>query len=170
MIYELTYGDRIYTGFLGNEYQIGFDIFIPSNTVAFCDNLVITKDSANKELAHKFIDFMCTYKDSIDDTITPAYSNAYYVCYNTPFKTIYDSLVELKSYSFGISDENLFESELSNGINEYDSSLYGTIYDVVIGIAFDKYYHKDDAKGNKLTNFDRKYINKINVTFNNARA
>ncbi len=171
MVHELTYGDKVYTGLSGQNYQIGFDIFIPTNTVAFCDNLVITKDAANKELAHLFIDFMCSYKSIYnDDEINPAYSNAYYVCYNTPFKTIYDHLVELKSYEFSLVDETLFNEELSEGSNEFDTSLYATIYDVVIGIAFDKYYIKDEIKGNKLTNFDRKYINKINVTFNNARA
>ena len=171
MIDELTYGSRVYTGKSGRKYQIGFDIFIPSNTVAFCDNLVISKDSSNKELAHKFIDFMCSYQETVfDEEVTPAYSNAYYVCYNTPFKTIYDNLVDLKSYSFTDTDMNLFNEETSSGTNEYDSTLYYTIYDSVIGIAFDKYYKKDDAKGNKLTNFNRKYINKINTTFNNARA
>ncbi len=54
MVEVLTGTSRIYK----DKYQIGFDIFIPKDTVAFCDNFVIPKDSSHKELAHQFIDFM----------------------------------------------------------------------------------------------------------------
>ena len=50
------------------------------------------------------------------------------------------------------------------------SYLYDTIYDVGIGIGFDKYYPRDELKGSILANFSRNYIKEINKTFNNART
>ena len=40
MLSVLTGDDRIYEK-NGNKYEIGFDIYIPNDTIAFCDNLVI---------------------------------------------------------------------------------------------------------------------------------
>ena len=170
MISILVGEERIYKA-NNNEYQIGFDLFIPKDTIAFCDNLVITKDAANKELAHKFIDFMCSTSLMVEDEeVSPAYANTYYVCYNTPFNNIYDQILDLKNDSFTLDDEELFNEEVKSGVNEYDSSLYYKVYDYATGIAFGKYYPKNEAKGSILNSFDRKYINKLNTTFNNARA
>ena len=54
--------------------------------------------------------------------------------------------------------------------DEYDSDLYWMMYDYALGIAFNKYCPEDSTKGTKLSYFSRKYIQKINNTFNNARA
>lgn len=161
-------------------YQVGFDIFIPKDTIAFCDNLVITKDAAHTELAYKFIDFMCSESITINKNkssnevityeVTPAYSNTYYVCYNTPFTTIYDEIVALSNDDFTISDETLFNEELKSGVDAYDSTLYYKVYDYATGIAFDKYYPKTEVKGKILHSFSRNYVNTINTTFNNARV
>lgn len=174
MIAKLVGEERIYSK-NNNKYQIGFDLFIPKDTIAFCDNLAITKDAAHNDLAHKFIDFMCSEALTINGEsgeyeVTPAYSNTYYVCYNTPFVNIYDQILELKDDTFNKDDEDLFISETKNGVDEYDSSLYYKVYDYATGIAFAKYYPKDEVKGSILKSFDRKYINKLNTTFNNARA
>lgn len=175
MIEILTSEERIYKN-NNKEYEIGFDLFIPKDTIAFCDNLVITKDSAHVDLAHKFIDFMCSESVSINQDeeneyeVTPAYSNTYYVCYNTPFNNIYNQILELKDDSFTLEDEALFKNETKSRIDEYDSTLYYKIYDYATAIAFDKYYPKMEVKGSILKSFDRKYINKINTTFNNARV
>ena len=83
MLEILTSNDRIYS-VNGNDYQIGFDIFIPDDTIAFSDNLVITKNAKHYDLALKFIDFMCG-RNVGSRFVDPAYSNAYYVSYNTPF-------------------------------------------------------------------------------------
>ena len=176
MVAKLVGEERVYSK-NKNDYQIGFDLFIPKDTIAFCDNLVITKDAAHNDLAHKFIDFMCSEALTISKgeeeesyEVTPAYSNTYYVCYNTPFTNIYDQILLLKDDSFSLSDEVLFKEETKSGTDEYDSSLYYKIYDYATGIAFDKYYNKNEIKGTILNSFDRKYINKLNTTFNNARA
>ena len=149
MINTLTSDGRIYKG-KNKEYQIGFDLYIPSDTIAFCDNLVISKDAQNKELAYKFINFMTSYE--IDEE-TPAYDNTYYVCYDTPYIDVYKELLALE-------DEDTFDTD-----NYYDA-----IYDYAIGISFRKYYPLNTKKGNILATFDRQYIKQINTTFNNART
>lgn len=132
----------------GREYKIGFDLFIPEDTIAFCDNLVITKKAVHKDLATEFINYMCRPEN--------AFANAYYVAYDTPFESVYDEIVDLQSGS------------VENG--DYDM-----IYDLATGHAYQNYYPKfveneKGYKGNILAAFDRKYINEINAVFNNARV
>lgn len=162
----------------GNTYEIGFDCFIPDDTVAFCDNLVIPKDSANKDLAYKFIDFMSSHEllDEEDSASYPAYKNTYYVDYDAPYNSLYNDLTSL-------ADSEMFTEDVANEFDPkdgdpYDSDLYWLFYDYVIGVSFSKYYEGDEyleennlePKGNILALFDRKYVNKINTTFNNARV
>ena len=171
MIEALTSEEAVYVSKSNKEYRIGFDLYIPNDTIAFSDNLVIPKDSDNVDLAHKFINFMASNSVSVGNkTVNPAYNNAYYVCYNTPFVNVFDSLVDLKSNVFTPLDAKEFKDEISTGVDLYDTTLYYDIYDVAIGIAFNKYYEKDKSVGHILSAFDRKYINTINTTFNNARA
>lgn len=169
MIATITNNSGVYK----NKYQVGFDIFIPKDTIAFCDNFVIPKNSSNYELAHKFIDFMCGR--AIDTTVDPALNNTLYVSYNTPFKALYDDIVEYKNIKIGKNDlDNI------NSSNAYSSLLYEKAYNIAIGIAFEKYYPKEEEieldgivkkyKGNILATFKRTYINMINNTFNNAKA
>ncbi|MCR5112464.1 MAG: hypothetical protein K6A63_00850 [Acholeplasmatales bacterium] len=155
-----------------NTYSIGFDFYIPDDTVAFCDNLVIPKESAHKDLAYKFIDFMSSDSALIDEDdaeseVTPAFSNTYYVDYDAPYNYLYDELVDLTSTEF--TDEVAAEFDPDDG-DPYDSDLYWLFYDYVIGVSFDKYYPKNEIKGSILAMFDRKYVNKINTTLNNARV
>lgn len=157
-------------------YQVGFDIFIPKDTIAFCDNLVITKNAAHSDLAHKFIDFMCSESITINKNTTsayevnPAYSNTYYVCYNTPFTNIYNTITALSTMEFTTADEEEFQSEVKGGTDKYDTSLYYKVYDYATGIAFAKYYPENEIKGSILNSFSRNYVNTINTTFNNART
>ncbi len=160
----------------GNTYDIGFDCFIPDDTVAFCDNLVITKDSSNKELAYKFIDFMLNPEAESEDASSSAFTNTYYVDYDAPYSKVYNELVDLADSSI-FTDEVAEEFDPKDG-DPYDSDLYWLFYDYVIGISFSKYYESDEyleennlePKGNILALFDRKYVNRINTTFNNARV
>lgn len=149
------------SGVYKNKYQVGFDIFIPKDTIAFCDNFVIPKNSGNSKLAHDFIDFMCSRKSLSD--IDPALKNTLYVSYNTPFNSLYDDIVSFKNNPIDISN------------------LYDTVYNISLGISFEKYYPKEEKiiledgtikkyKGNILSTFKRTYINTINNTFNNAKA
>ena len=175
---------REYKAKNGNTYDIGFDLFIPDDTVAFCDNLVITKDSANKDLAYKFVDFMSAYQTASyinkdesepisydeEDTLTPSYSNTYYVDYDAVFVDVYNDIVALKDIEFEASLDEEFKDEINSGLDPYDSTLYWIFYDYAIGKSFDKYYPIGTTKGSILATFTRNYVNTINTTFNNARA
>ena len=169
MINSLVLNDEVYTSKKNKKYTIGFDLFIPTDTVAFCDNLVITKDSYNKELAHKFIDFMSSYEAHVDDeAISPAFSNTYYVCYDTPFKNVYNDILGLKDeLDYNESDIALFNEQSAD---PFDSDLYWSFYDYATSLAFEKYYPEDGFKGSILATFDRSYVAEINRTFNNAKV
>lgn len=158
-----------------DKYEVGFDIFIPEDTIAFCDNFVIPKYAMHYDLALAFINFMCG-RDEGENHIDPAYANTYYVSYNAPYQKVYDDIVSLRESSITKEDG----IGVSN-TNAYTSDLFWKIYDIAIGIAFDKYYPKEEYvvlpdgaikkyKGDILATFDRKYINKINRTFNDAKA
>ena len=131
--------------------------------------MVISNQSSNQELAHKFIDFMISNSITVNDVeYTPAYSNTYYVDYNTPYLSVYNKIIDLK-YSnpetkelltLTQEDEDLFKEEIkSTSIS--NTTLYSTIYDYVTSIAFGKYYDKDIVKGNILSAFPRTYNNII---------
>lgn len=161
-------------GIYKEKYQVGFDIFIPSNTIAFCDNFAIPKHAAHYDLALEFINFMCG-RDEGENHADPAFANTYYVSYNAPYVGLYDDICALKDVEFGAEDA------IEASGNAYDSDLFWKIYDVAIGIAFEKYYPKEEViqkpdgtlkyyKGDILATFDRNYINTINSTFNNAKA
>lgn len=170
MINTLTSAQRIYSK-NGIDYNIGFDLTIPEDSIAFCDNLAITKDASHKDLAYEFINFMCSSELTIgEEEVSPAYANTYYVCYDTPFNSVFDEILELKEEVFGDEDEALYLEESNDNVDPYDSTLYWKIYDYATGIAFNKYYQKDSVKGNILATFNRDYVNIINTTFNNARA
>ena len=169
MIVSLTSGDRYYISDSGTKYDIGFDIYIPDDTIAFCDNLVMTKNAQHKDLAYKFIDFMTsrsfTYKNS-EDEVNPSLTNTYYVDYDAVFNDVYDELVDMKTTTI----DQAYKDEFEGSKSEFNSYLYDTIYDIGIGIGFDKYYPRDELKGSILANFSRSYIKEINKTFNTART
>ena len=98
-----------------------------------------------------------------EDPVTPAFTNTYYVDYDAPYINIYEELT-------GLVDETEFSEDVDNSGDVYDSDLFWAMYDYAIGLSFAKYYPIDSDKGTILATFDRKYINIINTTFNNARA
>ena len=178
--------DRIYEA-NGNSYTIGFDCFIPDDTVAFCDNLVIPKDASNVDLAHKFIDFMSSYSTSAeldeegeeinpdtltdDEILTPCFNNTYYVCYDAWNTTVYDDLVALADDSVFDTDAwDTYQEQVNGKVPLDETELFGLLYDYVTGIAFSKYYEKDTTKGEILATFPQSYIDQIFTAFNNART
>ena len=167
------------------NYEIGFDIFIPDDTIAFCDNLVVTKNSSpeKEDLVYKFIDFMCSEDSKIDESLEgeedtednhvyPANSNTQFVCYDSPFNTIYSEIIDLRNIEDTLS---VFEDEeaintLKSTEEIGDTDLYTAFYNYALSVAFEKYYPENGKKGSILGSFDRKYVNLINNTFNNARV
>lgn len=174
MLATITSDARIYK----DKYQIGFDIFIPKSTVAFCDNFIIPKDALHYDLALQFINFMCGREEGVSKDADPAFSNTYYVSYNTPYMDVYEDILMMKDNDLS-EDDSLFTIHKND--NPYDSDLFWSIYDQAIGIAFEKYYPKEENivledgsirkyKGDILASFSRNYIDIINQTFNDARA
>ena len=178
-----------------NQYEIGFDIYIPTDTIAFCDNLVIVKDKSRSnrktQLIYDFINFMSSQKIDLrneeakeedpdgenasdDDFIYPTDANTQFVCYDTPFIKTYHGILELRDDET-IYDEDLLSDLKMNGstsdASSYnDSDIYWAAYNYALSIAFEKYYPENGKVGSILGSFDRKYVNLINNTFNNARA
>ena len=176
MIKVITGSERIYK----EKYQVGFDIYIPNDTVAFCDNFVIPKDSAHVDLAHEFINYMIG-REQGPEKVDAGLANTYYVSYNTPYLDIYSDIVDLKNISLNNDNVKEFEDERKSGVDSFDTTLFWNFYDIAIGIAFEKYYPEKvevtqpdgsvrHYKGEILATFERSYINTINATFNNARA
>ena len=164
-------------------YEIGFDIFIPQDTIAFCDNLVIPAkaSSAKEDLTYKFIDFMCSYdvmldeeieEDNYDNHVNPANANTQFVCYDTPYTPIYHEILDLKDSDADTLD--YFNEDDAKPIKQTDDfdelDIYWGFYNYALAIAFYKYYPENGKKGSILGCFDRKYVNQINKTFNNARV
>ena len=169
MINQMALGDEVYKSKKGKEYTIGFDLFIPKDTVAFCDNLVITKDSYNKDLAHKFIDFMTSYKfETEEEVLSPAFANTYYVCYDAPLISVYKEILSLKDeIDYSLADIEKFKEQKDD---PFDSDLYWSFYDYATSIAFSKYYPENEFKGSILATFERNYVSEISRTFNNAKV
>lgn len=70
----------------GNKLEdITFDIYIPDETIAFMDALVIPKKARNVELAHEFINFMLRPE--------MAYMNASVIGYATPLMNAYNQII-----------------------------------------------------------------------------
>ena len=150
------------------QYEIGFDLYIPDDTITFVDSFVITKNAANKDLAYKFIDFMSSNSvDVMGEEYKPAFNNAYYVCYDTPFVNVYNDILNLKNKD--LFNQNIIDSFNKHHENPYDTALFKSLYDYANALAFDKYYPLDCTKGNKLNSFSREYVDIINTTFYNAR-
>lgn len=123
--------------------SLSFDIYIPDDTIAFMDNLVIPKKARHVDLAHKFIDFLLEPEN--------AYLNASVVGYCTPLQETYDMIIN-------------YESDINNPDNVWLTNwayAVKTYYPILTG---DKAY-----KGTVLANFDRKYLNDLTTIYNNAK-
>ncbi len=64
--------------------EVKFDAYIPNNTAAFFDGMVIPKTSNNIDLAHKFIDFFLEEENSLQ--------NALYVGYCPTLTSVSDAI------------------------------------------------------------------------------
>ncbi len=65
--------------------DINFEIYIPDETIAFLDSLVMPKNARHKDLAYKFINFMLRPEN--------AYMNASVVGYCTPLIESYNMII-----------------------------------------------------------------------------
>lgn len=65
--------------------DVAFDIYVPDNTIAFMDSLVMPKKARHKDLAYKFIDFLLETEN--------AKLNSSVVGYCTALRSSYDLIV-----------------------------------------------------------------------------
>ena len=94
-VYTGDYLDMLYTRLdEGDDFEeIDFDIYIPDDTIAFVDSLVMPKNSRHKELAYQFMNYMLEPDN--------AYLNASVVGYCTPLIQSYEMIV----YPFDPNDD-----------------------------------------------------------------
>lgn len=84
-VYTGDFLDALYVKLEETKLEdIKFDIYIPENTIAFMDSLVITKNARHVDLAHKFINFMLEPEN--------AYLNASVIGYCTPLLNTYEMI------------------------------------------------------------------------------
>ena len=78
--------DQSYVTSVIEGEEIQFDCYVPDQTSAFFDGMVIPKTSKNVDLALKFINFMLDTEN--------AYNNATFVGYITPYKKVAELIDE----------------------------------------------------------------------------
>ncbi len=137
--------DMLYTELSDNTdiSSLSFDIIIPDNTIAFMDNLVITKKARHVDLAYKFIDFLLDPEN--------AYLNANVVGYCTPLQETYDMITKYESDPS--NPDNIWLTNFANAVKTYYPILPNKGY-----------------KGTVLANISRDYLNKLTNVYNNAKV
>ena len=137
--------------------DISFDIYIPDNTIAFMDNLVIPKKARHVDLAHKFINFMIKKEN--------AYLNSSVVGYCTPYQASYDMIVNWQTV-----DEKwkLYFNEEEYGSDWLKNWSYAMQTYYPLPKASDKVKFKGTVLSNKnITNDD---LTDITNMVNNAKV
>jgi spermidine/putrescine-binding protein len=88
-----VYYSKLEAGY--NKDTIPFDIFIPDQTIAFLDSIVMPKKARHIDLAHKFVDFMLRPE--------VAFNNAGIVGYCTTLKESYQMILDQNNdYSYAL--------------------------------------------------------------------
>ncbi len=96
----------VYTGdYLDMYYQesssdVNYDIYIPSNTIAFMDSFVMPKKARHKDLAYEFINYFTKPEN--------AYENASIIGYCTTRKTTYNMILESGDKNWANSIEKCY--------------------------------------------------------------
>jgi len=133
-----------------NPEDIPYDIYIPDETIAFMDNIVITKKAIHLDLAHKFIDFFLRKEC--------AKANASVVGYCTPMKDSYEEIRDYKDQTDASTSDKAWG-------NAYDKYYPEYLYNKDGITLADKQF-----KGTPLTNFDKNYITKVNNIVNDVKV
>jgi len=134
--------DMFYTDIADGMKQedIPYDIYIPDDTIAFMDSIVLTKGAIHLDLAYKFIDFFLRPENAM--------RNASVVGYCTPIQKSYDDIVALKD------SEDSAERAWSKAMETYYPILEG----------------EKKFKGTPLIDFDKNYITKVNNVVNDSKV
>lgn len=146
-VYTGDFLDALYIQ-LGDDPDINnvlFDIYIPEETIAFVDELVIPKQARHVDLAYKFMDFFL--RPEI------AYLNASVVGYCTPLTLAYDQIVD-EDYSN--EEDPVWAATWAYATNKYypkPSPLDPVQY-----------------KGTPIANLHRNFLKEINTMVSNVKA
>ena len=112
-------GDVIYCMMLAEQKGYEIDFYAPtSGTNIFADGMVIPKNAKNKELAYKFISFMCEEENAM--------ANSEYVGYSCPVNSAYLKLISEDGYYYDykeIYDVQIRENDEFFRFNE-DMKIY----------------------------------------------
>ncbi len=85
LVYSGDFFDQLYTS-LDNDKEITYGIYAPTDVNnVFFDGIAIPKTSQNVELAHKFIDYLLDFDNSL--------ANAYYVGYCPTIQAVYEEIL-----------------------------------------------------------------------------
>lgn len=114
------YFDQAYVTSEIEGEEVMFDCYVPDETSAFFDGMVIPKTSRNTELAYKFINFMLDTEN--------AYNNATFVGYITPYKKVAE-MIDLDNGGpslntdalYGKSEEQIKKIRLFRDIDLFDN-------------------------------------------------
>ncbi|MDD4203613.1 MAG: ATP-binding cassette domain-containing protein [Acholeplasmataceae bacterium] len=143
-VYTGDFLDMLYTK-MDDGYsleEINFDIYIPDDTIAFMDFLVIPKKARHVNIAHEFINFMLDPNN--------AYNNASVVGYATPLQNAYNRIV--------------------NHLGDEDTWLNSWAYANLTYYPTPKEDDIIKYKGTPLANFEQAWLDKINTMVNNVKA
>ncbi len=112
--------DALYLSYSESNKDVNFDIYVPKNTAAFFDSMVIPSTTQNYELANKFIDFMLR-KDI-------AYQNARSIGYSPTLKSVVSSFEENAKngeYYYEDDEKQILLSDFLTKYPYYLNPLYG---------------------------------------------
>ena len=128
LVYSGDYFDTLYSVYEESDSpHISFDMFAPQDrNNVFFDALVMPKNSMNEDLAYKFIDFMISYENSLQ--------NASYVGYCPTQTKVFDSMYNDPEFE-GITDLEVYypgNIDINGGeIYKYLGSGVYELYDVI---------------------------------------
>lgn len=120
--------------------EVNYDIFIPSQTIAFMDSFVLLKHAPHLSLAYKFMNYFLDENN--------AYENASIIGYCTTLKSSYNKIISLAN------DDDYFNQAFAYALNKYYPVLEG-----------EKKYI-----GTPLINFDKNYLTKVSNMVNDVKT
>lgn len=130
LVYSGDYFDTLYSLYEeSDDPVITFDMIAPTNNNVFFDGMVMPKNSRNKDLAYKFIDFMLEFDNAL--------ANAQYVGYCPTQVAVYEAMLNDEDFS-GITDLPVYyPGPAANNGGEIYQYLDDATYEV-----YDKIYKK----------------------------
>ena len=129
LVYSGDYFDTLYSVYEeSDDPHISFDMYAPKDrNNVFFDAMVIPENSMNEELAYKFIDFMLSYDNSLQNASYVGYCPTQTKVFNAMYiDPDFEGITDLEVYYPGNIDTNGGEIYKYLGSSVYE--LYDVIY------------------------------------------